>query len=68
MEERIGRRISEMRIDQVVETGAGVVATACPYCLQMFEDAIKAKEVEESLKALDIAELLATQLDKGSTE
>ena len=68
MEERIGQRISEMRIDQVVETGADVVATACPYCLQMFEDAIKAKEVEESLKALDIAELLAAQLDKGSTE
>ncbi len=68
MEERIGQRISEMRIEQVVETGADVVATACPYCLQMFEDAIKAKEVEESLKALDIAELLAAQLDKGGTE
>ena len=68
MEERIGRRISEMRIEQVVETGADVVATACPYCLQMFEDAIKAKEVEESLKALDIAELLAAQLDEGGTE
>jgi len=68
MEERIGQRISEMRIDQVVETGADVVATACPYCLQMFEDAIKAKEVEESLKALDIAELLAAQMEKGSAE
>ena len=67
MEERIGKRISEMRIEHVVETGADVVATACPYCLQMFEDAIKAKEVEESLKALDIAELLAAHLDKGST-
>ena len=64
LEERIGKRISEMRIEHVVETGADVVATACPYCLQMFEDAIKAKEVEESLKALDIAELLAAQLDK----
>ena len=68
MEERIGQRISEMRIEQVVETGADIVATACPYCLQMFEDAIKAKEAEESLKALDIAELLAAHLDKGSTE
>ena len=68
MEERIGQRISEMRIEHVIETGADVVATACPYCLQMFEDAIKAKEVEESLKALDIAELLAAQLDEGSTE
>ena len=68
MEERIGQRISEMRIEHVIETGADVVATACPYCLQMFEDAIKAKEVEESLKTLDIAELLAAQLDKGATE
>ena len=67
MEERIGQRISEMRIDQVVETGAATLATACPYCLQMFEDAIKAREVEESLKALDIAELVETALDKGNT-
>ena len=63
MEERIGQRMSEMRVDQVVETGADTVATACPYCLQMFEDAIKAKEVEESLKALDIAEIVAAALD-----
>jgi Fe-S oxidoreductase/nitrate reductase gamma subunit len=64
MEERIGKRISEERIEDVIETKADVVATACPYCLQMFEDAIKAKAVEESLRAADIAELLAAQLDK----
>jgi len=34
----------------------------------MFEDAIKAKAVEESLKALDIAELLAAQLDIEATK
>lgn len=62
MEERIGKRISEVRIEEVMETGAATVATACPYCLQMFEDAIKAKEAEESLKVLDVAELLASQL------
>ena len=67
MEERIGERISEMRVGQVVETGADVVATACPYCLQMFEDAIKAKEVEESLRVLDIAELVEAQLNKDGT-
>ena len=66
MVERIGERISEMRIDQVVETGADTVSTACPYCLQMFEDAIKAKEAEESLKALDIAELVAAAIEKPS--
>ena len=68
MEERIGKRISEERIEHVIEAKADVVASACPYCLQMFEDAIKAKEVEESLKALDIAELLAARLEKETSE
>jgi len=63
MEERIGTRISEERVEQVMQTGAGMVASACPYCLQMFEDAIKAKEVEETLKARDIAELVAETLE-----
>lgn len=63
MEEKIGKRISEARIEQVLETRANVVATACPYCLQMFEDAIKAKGTEESLKAMDIAEIIAVQLE-----
>ena len=62
MEERIGKRISEMRIEQVMDTSADVVASACPYCLQMFEDAIKAKEAEETLKAQDIAEIVAASL------
>jgi len=59
LEEKIGRRISEMRIEQVIEAKAQIVATACPFCLQMFDDAIKAKAVEESLKVMDIAELVA---------
>lgn len=61
MEERIGKRISEARIEHVLEVGADTVTTACPYCLQMFEDAIKAKGAEESLKARDIAEIIAAQ-------
>jgi len=59
LEEKAGRRISEMRIEQVTETKAQIVATACPFCLQMFDDAIKAKAAEESLKVMDIAELVA---------
>jgi Fe-S oxidoreductase len=58
LEENIGQRISEMRIDRAIATKAQTVATACPYCLQMFEDAAKAKGVEESLRVLDIAELI----------
>ena len=61
MEENIGQRISEMRIDRAIETNAQTVATACLFCLQMFEDAAKVKGVEESLKVLDIAEIIANQ-------
>jgi Fe-S oxidoreductase/nitrate reductase gamma subunit len=59
LEERTGRRMNEMRTEDIIQTRAGVVATACPYCLQMFEDGIKAKGVEESLKAMDVAELIS---------
>ena len=58
LEERIGQRISENRIDQVIAVKAQLVATACPYCLQMFGDAIKTKQTEETLKVKDIAELV----------
>ena len=64
MEEREGVRISEMRTEQALKTNACILATACPYCLQMFEDAIKAKEAAESLKAMDIAELVESAIQQ----
>jgi Fe-S oxidoreductase len=57
-EQKMGQRINEMRTEQAIETKAGTIATACPYCLQMFEDGIKAKAAEESLRVMDIAELV----------
>ncbi|MBA7647811.1 putative iron-sulfur-binding oxidoreductase FadF [subsurface metagenome] len=63
LEESIGQRISEMRIERAIETNAQTVATACPFCLQMFEDAVKAKGAEESLKVMDIAELISFTLE-----
>lgn len=63
MEENVGTRVSEMRTDQALATEAGILATACPFCLQMFEDAIKAKEASESIRAMDIAELVAEAIE-----
>ncbi|MBI4284555.1 MAG: (Fe-S)-binding protein [Chloroflexi bacterium] len=57
LEER-GQRISEMRIGHALETGAQTIVSACPFCLQMFDDAIKAKAAEEKLRVMDIAELV----------
>jgi Fe-S oxidoreductase len=37
---------------------ANTVVTACPYCLIMMEDAIKDKEKIETMKALDLSEIV----------
>ncbi|MGB9627699.1 MAG: (Fe-S)-binding protein, partial [Thermodesulfobacteriota bacterium] len=58
MEEHLGRRINEMRVDQALALEPKVIATACPYCLTMLEDGLKAKGKEDSVRVYDIAELL----------
>jgi Fe-S oxidoreductase len=63
-EQKKGERINHMRTEQALATGAKVIATACPYCLQMFEDGIKAKASEESVKVRDIAEIVAESASK----
>jgi Fe-S oxidoreductase len=57
-EERGGRRINHIRVEQALEVQPQRVATACPYCLMMFEDGTRAKDVEETLPVADVAELL----------
>lgn len=58
MEERIGKRINEVRTEEAIKTGAEIIATACPYCLQMFVDGIKTKGAEETVKPMDLAEVI----------
>lgn len=55
---REGRRINELRTEQALETRAEAVITVCPFCLQMFDDGIKAKAADEKLRVMDIAELV----------
>ena len=62
MEEEANKRVSIRRVEQIIEAKVNVVATACPYCLTMFEDALKTKEVEESVQARDLSELIAELL------
>ena len=63
-EQKVGERINVMRTDQAMAAKAQIVATACPYCLQMFQDGIKFREAEETLKVTDIAEILADGIEK----
>ena len=51
-------RINHRRLDEVVDAGADLVLTSCPYCLTMFEDAIGAKGLADKIEVLDIAEAL----------
>lgn len=50
------------RTEDAIKTGADIIATACPYCMVMMTDGIKYKNKEESMKAYDIAELVALAL------
>jgi Fe-S oxidoreductase/nitrate reductase gamma subunit len=55
-------RINHRRLNDALEAKSDVVATACPYCLLMFDDAIRSKGVGEQIEVLDIAEILERQL------
>jgi Fe-S oxidoreductase len=58
LEEAADKRVNVRRVEEVIEAKVDVVATACPYCLTMFEDALTTKGVEETIKAKDISELV----------
>ncbi|HAI77147.1 MAG TPA: CoB--CoM heterodisulfide reductase [Microscillaceae bacterium] len=47
------------RIEDALETGAKVIAAACPFCMTMLTDGTKFKEKEHEVKVYDIAELVA---------
>jgi Fe-S oxidoreductase/nitrate reductase gamma subunit len=63
MEEDIGERINNMRTDQAIATGAETIAVGCPLCLTMLSDGIKDRKKEETLAALDIAEIVWRAMD-----
>lgn len=51
--------INVERIEEVIEAKADVVAAACPFCMTMLRDGVKAKEKEQQIDVLDIAEITA---------
>ncbi len=57
-----GERINSVRFQEVIDTGVDVVATACSFCTNMLDDAMKLKDKEDSMQVLDIAEIVASAL------
>lgn len=61
--EEEGTRINAARLEQAIDTGATGICTSCPYCLTMFDDGIKTKDMEEEFVARDVAEIVSQSLD-----
>ncbi|WP_290793537.1 (Fe-S)-binding protein [Flavihumibacter sp. UBA7668] len=61
-EEKGVTRVNWERTEEAIETGASIIAAACPFCNTMMTDGIKTKEKEDSMQVLDIAELIAKEL------
>jgi Fe-S oxidoreductase len=52
-------RVNHRRLEQAREANADVVVAACPYCLIMFDDAIRSKGLGEEIQTQEIAEVIA---------
>jgi Fe-S oxidoreductase len=60
MEERQGKRINAERTEELLATGADTIAVACPFCMTMISDGVKA--AQSDVPVLDIAEVVAGRL------
>jgi Fe-S oxidoreductase len=58
-----GERLSDLRIEEAMGTGATVLATACPYCITMFEDSTRTLNVDGQIQIRDVTELLLESLE-----
>lgn len=58
METKKGERFADIRLEEAIETGASVLAIACPYCMSMFEDSVLSLDKGATIEIKDIAELL----------
>ncbi|MCZ7415378.1 (Fe-S)-binding protein [Streptomyces sp. WMMC897] len=62
MEERIGKRINNERVDEALSLNPDIVSTACPFCLVMLTDSVNGKknegQAQETIQVVDVSQLL----------
>lgn len=58
----IEERLAHQRVQEAIDAGAEVLATACPFCVLTLEDAVKIRGLEDQIQVLDIMELVAQVL------
>jgi Fe-S oxidoreductase len=65
MEETIGTKVNDARAQELIDTGATKIATACPYCYIMLDDGVMGAGAEETVQVADIAMHLLAALEAG---
>ena len=55
-------RLNQHRLQQALDIQADTITTACPYCLIMFDDALRSKGLTDEIQVLDIIEILNQSL------
>ena len=60
VDEKVGKRINVERTEELIATGADVIAVACPFCMTMMTDGVA--KLESAVTVLDISEVVAGQL------
>jgi Fe-S oxidoreductase len=56
------KRINIERTEEALDTGARIIAAACPFCNTMLTDGVKNKEQEANVQVLDVAEMIAESM------
>ncbi|MHA6806148.1 (Fe-S)-binding protein [Salinifilum ghardaiensis] len=72
MEERVGKRINEERVDEALGTGSTKIATGCPFCKVMLSDGVTTRQNEqvasEDTQVTDVAQLLLQAVRRGDEQ
>jgi len=62
MEESLGTKVNINRVDEAAETGAGLVASACPFCMTMLADGVNETGRAETIVVQDVAQIVASRM------
>ncbi len=61
--EKGDKEVNVERSEEAIATGASTIAVACPFCMTMMSDGVKHFEKENEIKVLDLAEIVAEEME-----
>jgi len=67
LEETIGKRVNIERTEEALSLNPSTIATACPFCMTMMTDGVKAKEASERTNVRDVAEIVSEAMKHSNS-